>query len=121
MRSNPGFRGTLLRPRSWCRPETTSSSRRCPPRGIKGRVRYPDGTPAAYVRVIAKPEDHAALDVEIVSDEDGKFLLEGLLPGSWSLHAWTEEGEEDFTATTLGVRPGATDVRMRLSLAPEGE
>ncbi|HEY6066280.1 MAG TPA: carboxypeptidase regulatory-like domain-containing protein [Thermoanaerobaculia bacterium] len=52
-------------------------------------------------------------DFAAVTDRDGKFQFEGLPAGSWTLHAWHEEGSE---TTVPLVVPGAGDAPLTISI-----
>lgn len=75
-------------------------------RALRGTVRGPDGAPVPGIRVVVVPDDPANVHLYAlgsaalgpsderhgVTDEEGRFEIAGLAPGTWHALAWTEGG-----------------------------
>ncbi len=99
-------------------------------RVLEGSLRFADGTPAPGVEVSARfdeafmagPSAMASLRGargSATSAPDGRFRIEGLGGGPFSLRAETERGEEDEAPITHrarldGVRPGREELELVL-------
>jgi protocatechuate 3,4-dioxygenase beta subunit len=89
---------------------------------IAGSVVDDRGVPHADARIIAEREDDSAsgVDVEATTDGDGSFVVDGLSPGTWTLHARAAgyapseveerrvESGEHLSGVDLRLRRGAT-------------
>jgi protocatechuate 3,4-dioxygenase beta subunit/uncharacterized protein (DUF2141 family) len=101
------------------------------PRGasIAGRVRWPDGSPAAgaKVEVDFDPDALAGMGAlnaargaegESACDADGRFEVTGLGKGPFLVRSeatrQASDGEEKWLAKATGIKPGARDLELEL-------
>lgn len=76
---------------------------------ISGKVRDADGLPVidAWVRALRVHPPAISSDglsAAVLTDSEGAFVIEGLLPGRYDLHASTGWGEADISAIEAGAR-----------------
>ena len=90
---------------------------------ITGQVYGPDGAPRAGVRVEATFQPPADIDPEVVflrprsrTDTSGRFCLDALPAGEWSLAA--KDGNETSRPVSVSLSPGQHSRRLALHLGP---
>lgn len=69
---------------------------------IEGIVLDAEGSPLPDVPVMIQTSDQDHPDIAAVTDEQGRFRFDGLLPGRYTLAAYSSSGEA-FSATTSTV------------------
>jgi Leucine-rich repeat (LRR) protein len=79
---------------------------------LRGSVAYPDSTPAAGATVILAPLNDSGAALQTVTDADGKFAFDTLLPGDYvievladSTHAALQEYSIDTTDSIVTLPP----------------
>jgi hypothetical protein len=75
-----------------------------PKASVRGRLLWPDGKPAAQVNVQQHKGD---FDREAITDDAGRFHLEGLLPGEVRLR-YTAKGHATVVSARCALEPGST-------------
>lgn len=67
---------------------------------IEGTVLDLDGQPLRDVPVMIQTSDQSHPDIAAVTDDRGNFRFDGLLPGEYTLAAYSPEGEARTTTTS---------------------
>jgi len=94
-------------------------------KSISGRVLLPDGSPAASIWVTAQGSENASSSSNDRTDDDGKFAIDNLPDGTYTVRANTggafrfggggNEGPSLLPAIQEGVVAGTSNVELRLS------
>lgn len=90
---------------------------------IEGTVVNDDGDdPVPFARVVVTQPSGLPTtggEATAISDRNGRFVIEGMEPGEFELHAHAREGRTD-SGTTIELGPGGYqhDVELRLTSAP---
>jgi hypothetical protein len=89
-----GFESDLGEDSRWGSPEDTCVKKHAEKMGgISGQVVFAsDGSPAHQASILIVRGPGPAPDISPLTDDWGRFLVDGLLPGMWTLRAISEQG-----------------------------
>jgi protocatechuate 3,4-dioxygenase beta subunit len=82
--------------------------------GVTGTILDQNGKGIPNAKVAVSSEEHPVLDIAASSDEGGKFRLQGLVPGKYTLHVFAAENESTHE---IDIAAGSPHKVIQLSVS----